>query len=423
MTKAKSMNDSSLLDSPLPTNGPVTDAERIASLDVLRGFAVLGILVMNIQSFSMIGAAYMNPHAYGDLGGGNLFIWFASHLFADMKLMAIFSMLFGAGVVLMADRRVTAGKPTAAVHYRRMLWLLLFGAAHGWLLWYGDILFTYAVCGLWVYLLRKLKPRTLIITGIILVAVSSAVSLFFQLSMPWWPPGQVEQMNDEWWQPPPEIVTKENAAYRGLWSDQQAYRGPGTLFMQTFVLLTSMIWRCGGLMLIGMALFKLGYLSADRDDSSYIKLAAFGVFVGLPLIIGGVAYREASGWDVRTAFMGGSQFNYWGSIPVALAWIAAVMLVCRNGLMPRLTSALAKVGRMALSCYLLETIICTTLFYGHGLGLYGRVERTGQLAITLSVWALLIVFCPWWLVRFRFGPFEWLWRSLTYWTIQPLQRQ
>jgi uncharacterized protein len=416
------MSDTAPSSAPAPFNGPVTEKERIASLDVLRGFAVLGILVMNIQSFSMIGAAYMNPYAYGDLGAANLFIWFASHLLFDMKFMAIFSMLFGAGVVLMADRRAAAGKPSAGVHYRRMLWLLLFGAAHGWLLWYGDILFTYAVCGLWIYLLRKLKPRTLIIIGIALVSVSSAVSLFWQFTMPWWPPGQIEQMNDEWWAPPPEIVAKENAAYRGSWTEQQLYRGPSVLFMQTFVLLTSMLWRCGGLMLIGMALYRLGYLSAEREDASYWRLIGFGLVVGVPLIIAGVVTRETTGWDVRTGFMGGSQFNYWGSVPVALAWIAVVMLVCRHGLFPKLTAALAMVGRMALSCYLLETVICTTIFYGHGLGLYGHVERTGQLAITVAVWTILLVFCPWWLARFRFGPFEWLWRSLTYWRLQPLKR-
>jgi uncharacterized protein len=424
-TSTQPSEDTGMIDTAppsVPHNGPVTEKERIVSLDVLRGFAVLGILVMNIQSFSMIGAAYMNPHAYGDLGGTNLFVWFVSHLLADMKFMAVFSMLFGAGVVLMAERREAAGKPAAGLHYRRMLWLLLFGAAHGWLLWYGDILFAYAVCGLWVYLLRKRSPKTLIIVGIVVVAVSSAITLFWQLTMPWWPPEQVEQMNDEWWAPPPEVVAEENASYRGTWTEQQVYRGPAVLFMQTFVLLTSMIWRCGGLMLVGMALYKLGHFSALRDDAGYFRMIAAGVFIGLPLIAIGVWYREAGGWDVRTAFMGGSQFNYWGSIPVALAWVAAVMLVCRHGLFPRLTGALAQVGRMALSCYLLQTIICTTIFYGHGLGLYGRVERIGQIAITVAVWAELLWFCPWWMRRFRFGPFEWLWRSLTYWRLQPIRR-
>lgn len=406
----------------LLANGPVTDAARIGSLDVLRGFAVLGILVMNIQSFSMIGAAYMNPYAYGDMTGANQFVWFLGHLLADMKFMAIFSMLFGAGVVLMSERRTAAGKPSAGLHYRRMLGLLLFGALHGYLLWYGDILFTYAVCGGWVYFLRRLRPKHLIIVGLISVAVSSGISIFWQATIPWWPPGEIEKLETEWWDPPPQAVDHQVEAYRGTWTQQQAIRSPETAFMQTFLLVTNTLWRAGGLMLIGMALFKLGVFSAERSTAFYTRLLAVGAFVGLPVVAFGVWFKESSGWDIRSAFFGGDQFNYWASILVALGWIAAVMLVVKSGVLPRLTARLTDVGRMALSCYLLETIICTTIFYGHGLGLYGSIERTGQIAIVFAVWFVLLGFCPWWMRHFRFGPFEWLWRSLTYWKLQPLHR-
>jgi len=404
-------------------NGPTIESHRIGSLDVLRGFAVLGILVMNIQSFSMIGAAYMNPYAYGDMTGANRLVWFLSHLFADMKFMAIFSMLFGAGIVLMADRREAAGKPTAGLHYRRMAGLLLFGLLHGSLFWYGDILFTYAVCGLWVYLLRKLEPRALIIIGLVVVGISAGISVFWQATMPWWPPQEVENLQTSWWDPPPEAVTLELEAYRGSWPEQQQLRGPEATFMRTFVLATDTMWRAGGLMLIGMALFKLGILNALRPMKTYIAMMATGAFIGLPVVVLGVLYCNASGWDVRSAFFGGGQFNYWASIPVAMGWIGSVMLVCKTGGFPRLTTRLAAVGRMALSCYLLETVICTTVFYGHGLGLYGRVERTGQIAIVAAVSLFLLAFCPIWMRHFRFGPFEWGWRSLTYWKIQPLLRR
>ena len=406
----------------IPTNGPVTETDRIASLDVLRGFAVLGILVMNIQNFSMIGAAYLNPYAYGDMDGANKLVWFLSHLFTDKKFMAIFSMLFGAGIVLMTERRTAAGRPTAGLHYRRMAGLLLFGLLHGYVFWYGDILFAYAVCGLWVFLFRKKKPRTLLIVGLIVVGVSSAVSVFWQATMPWWPPEAVENLRDTWWEPPPEAVAVELDAYRGDWSDQQTVRGPKAFYMETSHFLTDTMWRAGGLMLIGMALFKLGFLNAARSSKTYITMIAAGAFVGLPVVAYGVFFRQASGWDLHSAFFGGALFNYWASILVALGWIGAVMLVCKTGVMPRLTKALAAVGRMALSCYLLETIICTTIFYGHGLGLYGSVERTGQIAIVAAVWALLLALCPIWMQQFRFGPFEWAWRSLTYWKLQPLRR-
>jgi uncharacterized protein len=416
------MSETQTVSTETPANGPITDANRIASLDVLRGFAVLGILVMNIQSFSMIGAAYLNPYAYGDMESGNRLVWFLSHLLTDMKFMAIFSMLFGAGVVLMAERRAAAGKPAAGLHYRRMGGLLLVGLLHGYLLWYGDILFAYAVCGLWIYLFRNKRPRTLLIVGLIIVGVSSAVSVFWQATMPWWPPEAVENLRDTWWEPPPDAVAAELNAYRGGWTDQQAVRGPKTFYMESSRLLTATIWRAGGLMLIGMALFKLGILNAARSTGTYIAMIAAGAFVGLPVVAFGVFFRNASDWDIRSAFFGGAQFNYWASILVALGWIGAVMLVCQHGLFPRLTARLADVGRMALSCYLLETIICTTVFYGHGFGLYGSIDRTGQIAIVFAVSAALLVACPIWMRHFRFGPFEWVWRSLTYWKLQPIRR-
>jgi uncharacterized protein len=421
-TKASSMDKDAAQFSTSANNGPVTETDRIASLDVLRGFAVLGILVMNIQSFSMIGAAYLNPYAYSDMDGANKLVWFLSHLFTDMKFMAIFSMLFGAGIVLMAERRATTGRPAAGLHYRRMAGLMLFGLLHGYFLWYGDILFAYAVCGLWVFLFRNKKPRTLLIAGLIVVGVSAAVSVFWQATMPWWPPEAVENLRDTWWEPPPEAVAVELDAYCGDWSDQQTARGPKTFYMETSHLLTDTMWRAGGLMLIGMALFKLGFLNAARSSKTYITMIAVGAFVGLPIVAYGVFFCQASGWDLRSAFFGGAQFNYWASIPVALGWIGAVMLAYKTGTFPRLTVRLAAVGRMALSCYLLETIICTAIFYGHGVGLFGSVERTGQIAIVAAVWVFLLVLCPIWMRHFRFGPFEWLWRSLTYWKLQPLRR-
>ena len=416
------MSETETAINDMPSDGPVTEGDRIGSLDVLRGFAVLGILVMNIQNYSMIGAAYLNPYAYGDMDGANKLVWFLSHLFTDMKFMALFSMLFGAGIVLMAERRAAAGRSAVGLHYRRMAGLMLFGLLHGYLLWYGDILFAYAICGLWVFLFRNKKPRTLLITGLIIVGVSAAVSVFWQATMPWWPPEAVENLRDTWWEPPPEAVAAELDAYRGGWSDQQTVRGPKTFYMETSHLLTDTMWRAGGLMLIGMALFKLGVLSAARSSRTYIAMVAAGASVGLPVVAFGVFFCEASGWNMYSAFFGGAQFNYWASILVALGWIGVVMLAYKTGVLPRLTSALSAVGRMALSCYLLETLICTTIFYGHGLGLYGSVERTGQIAIVAAVWAFLLVLCPIWMRHFRFGPFEWAWRSLTYWKLQPLWR-
>jgi uncharacterized protein len=402
-------------------SGPVTRKERIVSIDVLRGFAVLGILIMNIQAYSMIGAAYMNPYAYGDLTGANYAVWFLSHLLADSKFMTIFSLLFGAGVVLMASRREATGRPAAGVHYRRMVWLIVFGLMHGLLLWYGDILYVYGMCGLGIYLFRRRSPRFLLIFGMLVVSVASLLTLFWQVTIPYWPPGIVEELEAEWWMPPPEAVEAEVSAYRGGWGEQQVFRAPTAIFMQTNHFLTEYSWRAGGLMLIGMALFKLGVFSAERSRAFYLRMMSLGFGLGLPMVVYGVSYCDGSGWDVRSAFFGGSQFNYWGSIIFAAGWIGLVMMLCKSDGMRALKRSLAAVGRMALSCYLLQTIICTTIFYGHGLGLYGSVSRVGQARIVVAVWAVLLWFCPFWMKRFRFGPFEWLWRSLTYMKLQPMK--
>ena len=369
---------------------------------------------MNIQSFSMISAAYLNPHAFGNLGAGNYLVWLLSHLFADSKFMTIFSLLFGAGVALMASRRESAGKPFAGLHYRRMFWLIVFGLVHGHCLWYGDILYAYGLCGLVVFLFRRRSPRFLLIAGSLVVAVSSLLTIFWQVTMPYWPPEVAVEVEREWWVPPSEDVETELTAYRGNWSEQQPFRSAKTTYMETNHFFTDTMWRAGGLMLIGMALFKLGVFSAGRSRRFYFRMAGWGFGLGLPIVILGVLYCNGSGWDFRTAFFGGSQFNYWGSLAVAAGYIGVVMLVCQRHSLGPVTRRVAACGQMALSCYLLQTIICTTIFYGHGFGLFGSVSRVGQAGIVLGVWALLLIACPLWLRYFRFGPFEWLWRSLTY---------
>lgn len=401
--------------------GPTQQAERIVSLDVLRGFAVLGILVMNIQDFSMIGAAYFNPTVYGDLSGPNYAVWLFSHVLADTKFLSIFSMLFGAGIVLMAERMEAQTRPPGPVHYRRMVILLVFGLAHGWLLWSGDILYAYAMCGFLVFLLRKRKPKTLLILGLTGVALTSGLALITQASMPFWPPESMAEMA-QWWSPTQAEIAVELEAFRGGWTEQNSLRFSTTASMETTVFLTYSLWGGSGLMLLGMALFKLGVFGAGMPARAYRRMVLAGLFLGIPLIILGVRYQATTGWMLETGFFGGRQFNLWGGLVVALGWIGLVMLFCQRFAGSRLYRSLAATGQMAFTNYLMQTVICTTLFYGHGFGLFGSVERTGQILIVFAVWAFQLLASPWWLARFRFGPMEWLWRSLTYMRFQPLLR-
>lgn len=399
---------------------PTTQAERINSLDVLRGFALLGILVMNIMSFSMIFSAYINPTVYGNLTGLDYWVWFFSHVLFDQKFMTLFSMMFGAGVVLFTERVAAQGRRPARLHYRRMAWLILFGLLHAYLLWYGDILFTYGVCGLLVYLFRKRQPRTLLILGIISLAIGSAISFLFGLSIPYWPAEEVRNIQ-QMWQPDAARVASELNAYRGGWLAQMQHRVP-TSFEFQFIFFFFFFWKPAGVMLLGMALYKWGALSAQRSARFYWNLVIAAVLVGLPMIVFGAHLNQASGWNLAWAFFHGQQINYWSSVLVSLGYMGMVMLVCKSGALRWLTARLAAVGQMAFTNYLLHTIICTTIFYGHGFGYFGSVERTGQILIVFGVWVFQLIASPIWLRHFRFGPFEWLWRSLTYRSLQPFRR-
>jgi uncharacterized protein len=396
--------------------------ERIVSIDVLRGFALLGILPMNVQYFSMISAAYWNPTAYGDLHGGNFWVWLLSHVFADEKFMTIFSMLFGAGILLMTSRVEAAGKPSAALHYRRMGWLILFGLAHAYLLWSGDILVAYGMCGLLVYPSRRFRPRTLLVMGVLAIAIASASMTAYGLWSQHWSPAEVQAAREQLWMPTPAMAAKEIAAYRGSWTAQMSFRVPDSLQMETIFFVAFTFWRVTGLMLVGMALFKLGVFSARRPSSFYWTLIAIGLLIGIPVTLYGTYRDFAAGWDFRYSFFYGTQFNYWASLLVSLGWVGTIMLASKEAALVPLTRRLAAVGRMAFTNYIMHTAVCTTLFYGHGFGLIGKVSRVGQFAIVIVIWAVQLVASPIWLRYFLFGPLEWLWRSLTYLQWEPLPR-
>ena len=400
---------------------PVAEAARIDAIDVLRGFALLGILVMNVQSFAMPQAAYFNPTAYGDLEGANLWVWLVGRLFFDQKFMTIFSMLFGAGIVLMAGRAEARGGAAGRVHYRRMGWLLVIGLLHAHLLWYGDILFVYAVCGMVLYPLRRLSPGQLIALGTTLLAVGSAFSVGVGMSLPYWPEEALAAFSDDAWRPTPEVIEAELAVYRGGWLGQLPSRSADALAFETVLLIMWGFWRAGGLMLIGMGLFHREVFAARRSPRFYAGLIAAAVAVGLPMQAYGLSLDFARDWPPWSFFLG-QQFNYWPSIAVSLGWVGLVMLACRSPALHRFTRPFAAVGQTALTSYLLQTVLCTTIFYGHGLGWFGSVDRVGQLGVVAAVWALQLVASPLWLRRFRFGPAEWAWRSLTYGVRQPLRR-
>ena len=399
---------------------PTASKNRIISLDILRGFALLGILIMNIISFSMPSAHYLNPMAEGDLVGMDKWAFIFSQLFANQKFMSLFSILFGAGVILMTSRMEAQGNNPANRHYFRNFWLLLFGLAHAYLLWSGDILVPYALCAVWVFLFRKKSAKGLFIWAGVFFAVSFLLNLVFGLSMSSWPAEEIAAICADWL-PTTEALAAETAAYQGSWLDQMAYRAPGAFAIETYIFLLGFGWHITGLMLVGMALYKTKVITGERSLSFYKRMVAIGLGLGLTIGIIGLIQNNAHSWSCDYSFFLGSQFNFLASLPMALAYIGIIMLLCKSSFVTQLQEWLAPVGRMAMTNYLMQSIIATFIFYGHGLGLYGTVGRAEQWLFILGIWVFQIITSRWWLKRFRFGPFEWLWRSLTYWRIQKMK--
>jgi uncharacterized protein len=278
------------------------------------------------------------------------------------------------------------------------------------------------VCALLVYPFRKLSPTALLAIGLLVVSVGSAFMFWASTVVPAAPPETIAE-----WRaaalPSPEALAGELAAYRGGWTEQQPLRLAMSLEAHAFDLWTWALWRAGGLMLVGMALYKWGVFSAARSRGFYAKMAVLGLLLGVPVVYWGIRLDEAAEWDALFIQLEGEQYNYWGSLAVSAAYVGILMLFCLSGAGARLKHALRCVGQMAFTNYLMHSIICTTLFYGHGLGYFGHFSRVEQLLTVAGVWLAQLIYSPLWLARFRYGPFEWLWRSLTYWRREPMLRR
>jgi len=415
----------------LTSIGPALPSERYLSLDALRGFALFGVLAVNIQCFAMIFPALFNPTCFGDLTGLNYWVAALTHILVSSKFITLFSLLFGAGILLMTRNIEKKGRKSAGKHYRRMMWLIIIGLIHAYLLWYGDILVSYGLCGLLVFLFRKMSPRKLLIIGLISICIVSLALVLLSWSLPYWPEEQLK-MSMQQMHPDAEYIAWEINAYRGGWQEQMAHRVPVAISFQTTIFLLMTFWRTAGLMLLGMALFKWGIFTAGQGTEIngrfdfkklYRNFLIVGTGAGLAMVIAGWFANFHHNWSFDYSMFEGQQFNYWGSLFLAGAYLGGMMLICQAGKLPGLTRRLAAVGRMAFTNYLMQTVICTTLFYGHGFGLFGKVNRTGQILIVILIFALQMWLSPLWLKHFRFGPMEWLWRSLTYRKMQPMRGQ
>ena len=393
-----------------PTGAP----ERVVSMDILRGVAVLGILAMNIQSFAMPAAAYGNPTAFEKLTGNDLWVWLASYVFADQKFMSIFSMLFGASIMMLSQKARKENLRSTDLQNRRFIFLAIIGLAHAYLLWFGDILFAYAVCGFLMFSFRNKKTKVQLRAGILLLAVGSLISLVIGYTTPLWESGELDTARTEIWAPDKSSISEEIEFSTGSWERQILFRAGEAFQMQTTVFFFETFWRVSGLMLIGMALYKRRVFKGKQGAKYYSKMVGYGFGIGLPLVVVGAILNFNYEWNFQLSFFYFTQLNYWGSVLMALGYIGVVMLVTKDTSKSFIASKLAAVGRTALSTYLLQSIICGFIFYGHGLGMFGDLDRSAQAVLVLGIWVFNIIFANVWLKYFQYGPFEWLWRSLSY---------
>lgn len=394
---------------------PVSESRRIKSLDVMRGLAILGILAVNAPFFAGPWQAAINPTLPPlEVNQETLWSWFVMHAFFEYKFITLFSILFGASIFMVGGER--SDKARGAVLRRRLFWLLVIGLIHALLIWYGDILVTYALTGFLVLLARSWRPRTLFIAGVVLMLLALGIQGLFGLMFDYIPADKLAQittqMKAQMWAPPSEEVEGVIAAYQGgLMSALEQNVSVWIQFMAGG--LPFLIIRTAGVMMVGMALFKWGFLSGNAPVWLYWVMLALGA-----VALSAIGYQA---WLNAQALFEFIHMQTRGMIPnmalaifVSLAYASVCVLLVKGGLR-FVTEPLAAVGRMAFTNYLTQSLIMTTIFWGgRGFGLFGEVDRPTLWAIVLAVWALQLIWSPLWLLRFQMGPLEWIWRRLSY---------
>jgi uncharacterized protein len=403
--------------------GPVEQKNRIQTLDVLRGMAVLGILMMNIQGLSMPAMAYVNPNIYGDFSGVNYAVWFIGHLLFDSKFISIFSMLFGAGIILMTSRVEARKNNPSSIYFRRIVVMALIGLVHAYLIWWGDILIRYAMCAVCLYWFRKLSPQKLFLLAIVLYLVYLGFTLDHGWHVYHLTGDALEAQINQGWVPPAEDNQYFLDVYRGGYIGQRALNNNFVFLLDVIIFLYQVqILKVGALMLLGMAFFKWGVLSGERILRFYRNLIVIGLSVGIPLTLLDIAVLHKTAWDYQAYSIICKPLYLFSAPLISLMFVSLIVLFVKSGKAQWITQGLSATGRMALTNYLMQSILCTLFFYGYGLGYYGHLERYQQFLFVIVIWIIQICYSVIWLRYFRFGPFEWLWRSLTYLSFQPFRR-
>ncbi len=436
---------------PATVAAPVSQSERITIIDSLRGFAILGILLMNIPGFGLPGPAGFDPTVRNEIGTINFTVWRIVEWIPEGTQRALFSMLFGAGVILFIERqgKKVEGIRPADYFVRRQLWLMFFGLIDVYLLlWWGDILFDYGAYGLIIFTFRKLSPKGLIIAASVcfLFMLARETRDLYQdkvmirkgeriaaidTTKTKLTPQQKEDLGamtefKENSKHEKKVKKMEKAIRKTTGSYAELYEFRTGIYMEVLVRFMYMyIWDVLFFMFLGMAFFKLGILTGQAPIKIYWLLAIVGLGLGL-----------AVSWYLRLQPLIKYQFNWfeytkntkfeWYTISRtlrALGIFGLLMLLYRSGVFKWLFALMRPVGQMAFTNYLTQSLICGIIFYGVGFGLYGKLQRYEVYYVVGAIWLLQIIWSHIWLRFFYFGPLEWLWRSLTYWKKQPFVKR
>lgn len=425
---------------------PTDSSSRIESLDIIRGVALLGILYMNILEFGLAGA-YSDPTISGGSTGLNLIVWIIGNMFFEGTMRGLFTMLFGAGFILLTSlgERKGGGIKVADLYYRRTIWLLLFGFVHVYfMLWYNDILFPYAVFGLLLFPFRNTKPKYLVIAGLVLLSVTTLkqvldykndlsiktkgvlVEQIIQTdttailtvkqttSLKTWQRFKKSKKNKE-------QVAKVNKANLGKYLSIVKSRISTNIEMQSKRIYVRWVWDILSFMLIGIAFFKWRIFQGERSFKFYFLLMSFGYIIGLSVNYYETMLQVNSNFDL-VEMSKAKQMYQLGRLFTTIGHIGLFMLFIKSGAIRFLQKALAAVGKMALTNYLMQTILCTTYFLGYGFGMFGKLQRYELYYVVFVIWVLQLFYSPLWLKYFKYGPAEWLWRSLSYKKTQPFKK-
>ena len=402
---------------------------RITQIDVLRGVAVLGIYWINIMVFALPYTVYMLPVLMGDATVANSWVWGFSAVFVDGTMRALFSMLFGASAMLFLDETRLAGGGLDVVdrYYRRTLLLMVFGLIHAWLLlWPYDVLYAYGLLGLFLFPLRKVAPPILLVIGALLLLLGDlGVSQTSPSNVPGIERSVLDQRLPAEAQKPDLSdkglgetmaiqLEEEIAAYRSGYARIFEYQKKDVIDQQSTNMYDTHFFDIGGMMLLGMALFRLGILSGRRTKAFYLQMLLLAYLCGIAFRAPDVIEAVLHGFSL-TLLLGHESATYnIGRVSMTLGHIGLICLLCQTSFFSRIARMLAAVGRMALTNYIMQTVISMFIFFGFGFGLYASFERYQLLFICLAIWAAQITFSLFWFRHYHYGPMEWVWRSLIY---------